>query len=237
MLPLAALLPMLATIAQGTGGGVSDLFKAKNLYTQSDKERLAELKRLQLLGQLGYTQQELGTARNEMLAPLQAQARELRQTGSLGSLGGDTLKAQQAAQSKLGHELGNQTSRLASMNADKAAQQEVELRNLEHARDQQKIARNAAIIETLTGGLAGGAQAQQIFQSQRADKEAFDAMMDTPIGEQAKTAGITDPIAFKKYLEFMGKYGVDYTGNNYDMDLPTPINTYSPSVSLPAMSD
>ena len=207
MVPLATLLPMIATVGQGTAHGLGDLASAHALFTDSDKERLAELKRRELLGQLGYTQEELGAARNEMLAPLQAQARELRQTGTRGNLGGDALKALDKQAATLQHSLGTQTSRIASMNAQEAARQRQEERALEHAKDQRRVASNAALLETLTGGLAGAAQAQQILQSQRADKELYEALMESPLGDQAKAAGITDPKVAKLYFDMMQEYG------------------------------
>ena len=240
MVPLAAVLPMVATMAQGTAKGFGDLAAAGSLFGDEDKKRLAELKRRELLGQLGYTQEELGAARNEMLAPLQAQAREIRQTATLDSQGGDALKAQIAREDKLRHDEAAQMGRLETLNAQEATRQKEEERQLEHAKDQRKAARNAALLEILTGGLAGGAQAQQIYQSQRADQEAYEALMNSPLGEQLKTAGINDPRAAKAYLDMMGEYGIGLGGTGAPYmgaaaGAASTVNTVAPALGAPPL--
>lgn len=186
----------LGSATRGIGGALA----ARQMFTDEDRERLEELKRLEREGALGATEEELArveglgaSLRGATLRQQEAQsAREAAMMG--GAVSGRDIFLREQAKAQAGLE-ADEAIRTAMTEADVAARaaQEAEIKALQDAR----AAMRAAQIEALTGAAAGtfeaGAdvaqqQAQMEFEREQQLAELEEALS---IDEMIKQLGMT----------------------------------------------
>lgn len=167
MLPL--ILGQLASTVGKAGAGFAD---AASLYTESDADRLRKLQRLQELGQLGLSDEELAVMREQSFGPLQAalrqqdlQAAARTQLQDIGS--GQEALRQMAEDDRVARQMNVAGAALAREQGVARKAQEAELRALQKARDQQGAAYAKAALGALAGvGDAGVGLAQDQYREQ-----------------------------------------------------------------------
>ena len=146
--------------AQAIGSGVTDYVSAEQAFGQSQEQRLKELQRREELGTLGFTGEEQNRIMRELLNPVQARERqralETRQILGAGDLGA----AQSAIAGMIQADKGEAARAAASETflqqqmAEKRLQ-EKEIRDLEKERAAAEAAKSKAILNAVTGGIAG----------------------------------------------------------------------------------
>jgi hypothetical protein len=184
----------LMAIGMGVGAlgkAVGGYMDAASLYTESDKERLEELERMQDLNQLGLTDEEAANMNRAMMDPMQAvgaqRATERRQMAAAGDIGAGSVAKQmlleEEAEMKGRGEVGKAIS---SADLEMKKMQEQEIQQLKKQRDLRKTQTTKAILtgtadiagqgltmygqkgalEEMTGQATLGAQQQQAYQQQ-----------------------------------------------------------------------
>lgn len=152
----------LMAIGMGVGalgkaaGGYMD---AASLYTESDKERLEELERMQDMNALGMTDEETRVMNEQLMDPLQAhgrqRAQERREMAAAGNIGAGYVAKQmlleEEAEMKGKHEVGKA---LSSADLEMKKMQEAEMQQLKKQRDLRKAQTTKAIL-TGTADVAG----------------------------------------------------------------------------------
>jgi hypothetical protein len=172
---------------EALGQGVSGYMAADATFGKSEADRLKELQRREELGTLGYTDAERQQIMRDMLNPIQAREREraLEQRSILGA--GDLGAAQsyisgmvQADKSEAARAGASET--FLKQQADERKLQEKELRDLQKAQEQEKAAKQQAIVNALFGLAGGTAEVAQ-------RKMLYDEMLTGQSAADAKTAG------------------------------------------------
>jgi len=138
------------------GGG----FEAAALHTEADKERLAELERLQDLNQLGLTEEESARMSEAMIDPLQAQQRQRSIERREMAAGADLGAGAVARQMMLGEEAEQRAmidvdKEMSRADTQRKGEQKAEIQALKKGADMRK---NLMLKSIITGGLEGAGQ-------------------------------------------------------------------------------
>jgi len=157
-------------VGKAIGGGMD----AAALYTESDKERLEELERMQDMNALGLTDQELSVMNEQMMDPIQAHGRqraiERRQMAAAGDIGAGSVAKQMLLEEESELKGKHETSKaISSADLEMKKMQEAEIQQLKKQRDLRKNQMTKAII---TGTADVGAQ----VTTSMGQKAAFEEM-------------------------------------------------------------
>lgn len=158
---IIALLTALSGLGKGISAAGEQLAASKAAMGPEAQDRLKELRRQEEMNALGLTDAERTKLEQQLISPLQAQAKEqFARTGSYlasqdlgsGKALGQAMKAQEGLQeAKLKAE-----SQIAQADMQRARQQEAQLMALQDRADQAKAARQSA-LSSFFGAAIGGA--------------------------------------------------------------------------------
>jgi hypothetical protein len=177
----------------GTSAAISGGLQALQLGLQAvptaqdvrNRQKLADLKRLEEQGKMGLTGKERTQLEQELLAPVAAQAREtrMRQEAIQASAGGtsaaDVVRAQREATRTTAAAAQQAGMAISRMNLDRAAQQlrELEERTAYKAERQKGLLQAGAQAVGGMGAVAGQVRAAQAVKGIDVDKLATESGM------------------------------------------------------------
>lgn len=195
---------------EAVGQGVSGYMAADATFGESEADRLKELKRREELGTLGFTGEEQNRIMRDLLNPIQAREAqrsvETRQILGAGDLGASQSAIANMIQADKGEAArAGATESYLQQQMDEKRQQESELRDLAKAQDAEKAAKQAAIVNALTFGIAGQAETAQ-------RKARFDEIKyGQPAANAARAAQGLPPLTEAELTEMRELAG--YTGS------------------------
>lgn len=210
-------IPLLLAAGAGLAAGGMSLASGLNNRTsisEVDKRRLAELERLQALGELGLTDEELASVRDVRLAPIQAAAREA-QMRALGAsqvqdIGGGAYYQQQlAANDQMDAQRQAAMRDVQAADAQRAAQQRADMQRLEKSIEDSQQQRKKDTWNAVLGALETGVgTAAGVSSSFSGMGEAAKANRDADLAAAAEASGlsISDYEQFKKLADFLADF-------------------------------
>lgn len=158
----AFLLPLAAGAVAG-GIDLATGLASRTRVSEADKSRLAELRRLEELGALGLSDEELAAMRDRRLSPISAaqqeatmRARSLQQSGELGS--GSAYAGQIAISDAATEQRQTALRDIQAADVARASQQREEAQALQKSIEQQEEARRKETVAAITGALEGASQ-------------------------------------------------------------------------------
>lgn len=162
-MPLPLLIPIAAAAVAG-GTALAKGLSNRTKVSEADKARLAELRRMEELGALGLSDEELAVMRDRRLSPVDAAQREAqmrmassRQVGDLGS--GASYAGQIALSDAAGEQRQTALRDIQAADVARAGEMRQEATALAKSIEQQQQARKKETTQSVIGAVDAAAQA------------------------------------------------------------------------------
>lgn len=157
----AFLIPLAVAGAVAGGTAIAKGIANRQKVSKVDKARLAEIERMESLGQLGLSDEELAAMRSQRLDPLQAQQAEAqkRANAQMGLFGeGASIARSLATQDAQAVQTNAVYRDIQARDVAEASAQKQEARDLESSLEAQKNQRKKDTANAIIGGVDAAAQ-------------------------------------------------------------------------------